>query len=188
MKPKQKQKSLGFTLIELLVVISIIGLLTTVIFTAVSDARLKARDARRKADLRAIRTALTIYYNQYNRYPDEKPQTACGGSDAWASSNGTCGGQWLTTDANFYQILAQVPRDPRNTGTNAGWASTNYVYSYFPALSGRDYELITQLENPNDPDRCANRAAYYHNLEPNLPWCAPWPNNVNRNAQIYSDH
>ncbi len=179
----------GFTLIELLVVISIIGLLSSVLLVAFNNARVKARDARRKADFKQINTALNIYYDTYGQYPPGKPQTSCGGTDVWASSNGNCGGQWLTTDQNFYKIMAAVPKDPLNQGTNAGWGDGNNVYSYAVSLANnQDYELVTQLEVPTDPDRCATRQANYHNLVPNIPWCAPWSGNMGRSQNIYTDH
>lgn len=61
MPPLAKFLRTGFTLIELLVVISIISLLASVVFTSVNTARKKARDARRLADIIALRTALTAY-------------------------------------------------------------------------------------------------------------------------------
>src|SRR4051812_36710993 len=132
----------GFTLIELLVVISIISLLSSVVLSSLGSARIKARDTKRKADLRQITLALALYYDKYGQYPPNKPQTSCGGADVWATSNGTCGGQWLTTDANFYQFMPSVPIDPKNVGTNAGWGDGNNVYSYVPSLSNnQDYEL-----------------------------------------------
>lgn len=180
----------GFTLIELLVVISIISLLSSVLFAAVNSGRVKARDARRKADLKQIQTALALYYDAYGTYPPARPQTSCGGTDpAWASSNGTCGGQWLTANANFYAFMPSVPTDPTNQGINAGWGDGNNVYSYDPSLANyQDYELMTQLEHPSDPDRCGVRVKYYHNVTPNIPWCAPWPNNLGRSQNIYTDH
>ena len=57
-KPAKK----GFTLIELLVVISIISLLATLAVTSLQNAQKKSRDTRRIADLRQIRTALELYY------------------------------------------------------------------------------------------------------------------------------
>ncbi|MDO8592522.1 MAG: type II secretion system protein [bacterium] len=76
----------GFTLIELLVVISIIGFLTTTAVVMLDSARKKARDARRLADFKQIQTALGLYYDTYNRFPDSD-FAGCGGWDA--SGNGT---------------------------------------------------------------------------------------------------
>ena len=59
----------GFTLIELLVVISIIALLASVVLTSVNSARVKARDARRLADLDQVRLALDFYLDANSRYP-----------------------------------------------------------------------------------------------------------------------
>ena len=62
-------RSKGFTLIELLVVIMIIGLLASMVIVSVSQSRAQARDAKRKADVQAIKTALEQYYQTKNAYP-----------------------------------------------------------------------------------------------------------------------
>lgn len=59
----------GFTIIELLVVIAIVGLLATIVTTSVSGARVKARDAKRVADLATLRISIEQYYNDYSMYP-----------------------------------------------------------------------------------------------------------------------
>src|SRR3990167_2418030 len=58
-------KNRGFTLVELLVVIAIIGILASVVLVSLNNARQKARDARRIADIRQVSLALENYYN-YN--------------------------------------------------------------------------------------------------------------------------
>lgn len=63
-----KRKS-GFTLIELMVVLSIIALLSALVFAALSKARAKARDGRRTADLHQVRTALEMYQDTHASYP-----------------------------------------------------------------------------------------------------------------------
>ena len=62
------RKQAGFTLIELLVVIAIIGILAGVILASLSSARAKAQDAKTKAELHQIQTALELYYDQYGTY------------------------------------------------------------------------------------------------------------------------
>ncbi len=121
-----KQK--GFTLIELLVVISIIGLLSTVISIALANARQRARDTKRLADVRQLRLALDIYYNQNNStYPDPDPNTG-----------GMCGG-WNTSSYDPFitalkntGVTSKVPVDPLNTGSNGCGIYAYRYYRYSP--------------------------------------------------------
>lgn len=62
-------KKKGFTLIELLVVIAIIGILSSVVLVSLTSARAKARDAKRIADVEAIKAALALYYDTNSSYP-----------------------------------------------------------------------------------------------------------------------
>lgn len=64
-----KKNKRGFTLIELLVVIAIIGLLSTLSILALNQARARARDAKRVADVKQVQTALEMYYNDVGDYP-----------------------------------------------------------------------------------------------------------------------
>lgn len=80
-----KKNKNGFTLIELLVVIAIIGLLSTLSILALNQARARARDARRVADVSQMRTALEMYYNDNANYPDT-PSTTPGAAITGASS------------------------------------------------------------------------------------------------------
>jgi prepilin-type N-terminal cleavage/methylation domain-containing protein len=90
-----KQK--GFTLIELLVAIAIIGLLSSVVLTSLSEARARARDARRKSDLDQIRTALIMYYDTHGDYMET-------GSGCGYSGNGI---GWFNHDYNTYLAMSE---------------------------------------------------------------------------------
>lgn len=63
-------KKEGFTLLELLIIIAIIGILTTVITSAVQTAKASARDVRRLSDMRNIQTGLQLYFDKQREFPD----------------------------------------------------------------------------------------------------------------------
>ena len=71
-KLTQLKRSAGFTLIELLVVIAIIGILSSVVLASLNTARSKARDVRRRADLKQVQLALELYYDSNNSYPSTR--------------------------------------------------------------------------------------------------------------------
>jgi prepilin-type N-terminal cleavage/methylation domain-containing protein len=101
----------GFTLIELLVVIGIIGLLTTLSVVAFTNSRIKARNARRVADIKQVQTALEMYYNDNNAYP------------ASLDFSGT--GSLATGTKSYMAILPSNP-SPRNDGA---CLDNNYLYA-----------------------------------------------------------
>ena len=62
------KKSKGFTLIELLIVISIIVILTIIIFSSFGQAQVGSRDKKRIADISSIQLTLETYFNQHGYY------------------------------------------------------------------------------------------------------------------------
>lgn len=59
----------GFTLIEILVVATIIAMLAGIAATSYITLTRNSRDARRRADLEQIRSALEMYRSNNNTYP-----------------------------------------------------------------------------------------------------------------------
>jgi len=119
----------AFTLIELLVVISIISLLASVLLLGLNNARIKARDSKRKDDIQALRTALDVYYhNGNNAYPN----------------GGTAGSP--NTEVDIQQLssflvptyVSKIPNDPSSGPGN---------YEYVWKNNGADYGLLVPFGN-----------------------------------------
>lgn len=66
----------GFTLLELLVVIAIIAILASVGLGSYTRSQRKARDARRRSDLKQIQNALEQYYSINGSYPNSEDAVA----------------------------------------------------------------------------------------------------------------
>lgn len=63
----------GFTLIELLVVIAIIGVLASVVISAVNTARQKGQDAKARSELKSIRSAIALLEDDTGKWPGGCP-------------------------------------------------------------------------------------------------------------------
>lgn len=129
-------KKRGFTLIELLVVIAIIGLLSSVVLASLSTARAKARDSKRRADMKNILTALQIYQDRYGCIPVTTGGSTCGFG---TGMNMMQSGGWnYSSQGNFMPFLATgtepimktVPVDPINNMPGDNTANT-YAYRYY---------------------------------------------------------
>ncbi len=112
------ESSEGFTLLEILIAISIIGILSVFGMTAYTNSLNTGRDARRRADLEQIKSALEMFRSDSinSRYPLN-----------------TEGLDILETGNPRY---LNVPLDPRD-GLN---------YAYYASNNGSDYALGTNLE------------------------------------------
>ena len=69
-KLDRKTKIMGFTLIELLIVVSIISLLSSMVFAALGTARTRGRDAQRIRNIEEIHTAIELYILANKYAPD----------------------------------------------------------------------------------------------------------------------
>jgi prepilin-type N-terminal cleavage/methylation domain-containing protein len=129
----------GFTLIELLIVISIIGILSGFLFVNFAGVRERGRDTARKNDLRQIKTALRLYYNDYQTYPlHSTPGYSIRGCGV--SADQTC--NWATPFTANNTNYMQLPIDPVSVDY--------YTYRYFQTDAGEGFQLCVALENASD--------------------------------------
>ncbi len=161
-----KKNIFGFTLIELLVVIAIIGVLASVVLASINSARVKARDARRIADLGQVATALELYYDANGQYPPDaiSCDTSAGPSGdippACSPGSNTTPGPGDFWAAGGFRLVSPTfisipPSDPRNIRP--------YFYLYDPVQTGTHfgiscpsgnacaYIMSTLLESANHP-------------------------------------
>jgi general secretion pathway protein G len=150
---KQARSQAGFTLIELLVVISIISLLSSVIMAGLNNAKMKARDAQRIADLEQIRLALELFFDDNGYYPQADCGWDCNGYRYGYNSS-----SWDLLAADLAPYIAKLPKDPINSHC-VPWSVSVDCFSYTYGNVGRylyepTYDLTARLEDTSHPERC----------------------------------
>lgn len=157
MPSHSNHKKSGFTLIELLVVISIIGILASFIVASFTSAQKKARDSKRKADLDAVKKALTLASNDCSGggFPSIGGLAAAG--DVRYADNPSPDNLMYYLNTNKY--IQKSPQDPMQTGVNRynyNNSGTTVANVCPDTLGGRTissapkFLLRATLENGND--------------------------------------
>jgi len=126
-KSTHQSKTTGFTLIELLVVIVIITILATMATVMLSNARAKARDAKRISDIRQLSTALEMYYNDQGYYP------------TYITANTS-----LKSPDNLTTYLSLIPINPTSADGNC---PVNTDYAYQTQSNNTSYTITFCLGN-----------------------------------------
>lgn len=123
---KQQDCNRGFTLIEMLVVMTIIGLLSSSVLVGLNEARSRARDARRIADIRQIQNGLESFYFSNRGYP--------------ADMN------------SLYENIPNLPRDPQHDPAIPESGRYGYVGINRAFGKPQGYVLGVCLENNRPAD------------------------------------
>jgi len=165
---KQKGHALsgveGFSLIELLVAIAIIAVLLALALPNYLGARERARDSKKKSELAQLKTALRLYYNDYQRYPAVAvPVSGEGlGTIAGCKVGGTSACP-CKTDAFDFATSTDIGCDAVATIYMKRFPSNitfgNNVDYYGVTSDGEDFCIKTPLENISDADIAASQKA-----------------------------
>lgn len=136
----------GFTLIELLVVIFIIGILATLIISNLQGARQRAQDSSKKSELHQLKTALRLYYNDYQKYPDDATAnlTLAGCGTAGTSPCPSCGSaDFAAGGTDGCQTTYMKDITPQGS---------YFFFKYYDCDDDDDFRLKTTLENLSDSE------------------------------------
>ncbi|MES2749719.1 MAG: prepilin-type N-terminal cleavage/methylation domain-containing protein [Patescibacteria group bacterium] len=122
----------GFTLVELMVAISIIGILSSIVYANFGEARKSSRDDIRKTSLKELQLAIEFYKAQNDRYPAAGCSVAAG---SYAEASASCT-DYITGLVPDY--IPALPRDPSSENT----AGQGFMYR--TDASGDDYKLMVK--------------------------------------------
>ncbi|KKR87952.1 MAG: Tfp pilus assembly protein, major pilin PilA [Candidatus Curtissbacteria bacterium GW2011_GWA1_41_11] len=161
---------LGFTLIELIVVISIIGILATIGTATYTTAQQKSRDVRRKQDLGALKSALILYYRDYDNFPSADTT-----NDEYFASDGSL--NWIP---GLKDYLQKPIKDPIQTSLPIFLAFGNFFQYVFDNLTKPSEVFAAVTEHPLQ-DKGLSAANVSFNL---VDWNMGYKFTPNVNGQI----
>jgi prepilin-type N-terminal cleavage/methylation domain-containing protein len=121
---RKLKNSRGLTMIELLIVIAILALLIIILMWFLRNQPHKARDAKRKADLKQYQVAFEDYFNDNESYPPDGAIDNCSSGD-------------------LRPYVPNIICDPR---------PGNNPYDYIVGTDGTWFAICADLENDSDPD------------------------------------
>lgn len=117
-------------MVELLVVLAVIGILSSIVFASMSQARATARDKKRVTDLAQIQLALKLYQTQNGHYPKE--------ADGFSgpSGGGICTDCTNKISEEIRKYMGTVPEDPLYDSDNPSYPY-RYYYDGFHLCRGK---------------------------------------------------
>jgi len=155
---KNRQSLTGFTLIEVLVVVSIIGILSALIYVNFTEARNSSKNRAWQTELKEVQLALEVYKSQNGYYPsaqkDFYAQAACKATSGLSAESDDCPVFPIIEDF-IPNYISELPKDQDtsiggcnmvykvDSATDASW----YKFSAENCLVGVDSTSGTQAED-----------------------------------------
>ncbi len=115
-------KNKGFSIVEILAVLAVLGVLTAIFIPRLLNSRIAANEAAALAGLKAIYSAVNMYYEDTNSYPDSledlvEPNSSISYIDAQLASGSKDGYDYGYSSAAVQDFsLNANPAVPGNTG------------------------------------------------------------------------
>lgn len=132
----------GFTLIELLIVVAIIGILAAIAVPNFLNAQMRAKVARTESDMKAVSTALEMYYLDHNSYVDDHD---------YPSDRSQRGLFKLTSPIAY---MASLPQDAFGSSAVQSFSEGNSTFEFGSGnLSGKPWPNKAYIIISPGPDR-----------------------------------
>lgn len=135
MKNTTSNSNKAFTLIELLVVVSVLGVLVALLLPNLVSVRMRSRDAAKKQDLLQLKTALRMYYNDFQVYPANSGSGQILGCGSGTTACPNSDGSFAAGNSVYMKTMPDFD-----------------VFYYTQVDSGDSFLTATLLENASDPD------------------------------------
>lgn len=148
----------GFTLIEMLVVIAIISILIGIGVNTFVSAQKKARDVKREAQLKDLKTALELYYLDHGHYYIT--------GSTWYGETPAPPCPYNVTTQDYIPELAPtyikaLPHDPRANENCAGF--------HYRSTDGSGYKVLLH-QSAEAPDRYNPGKTFFDHKRTNWSW------------------
>lgn len=127
----------GLSLVEMMVVISIIAVLSGIIYASFEDARKQARDKARMTALKELQLAVELYKAQNGTYP-----TNCnGGTNTTFYGPGPDSGAYEQCEGDYItglvpDFIDELPEDPKSEDVPG--------QGFFYRTNGSSYKILVQ--------------------------------------------
>lgn len=137
-----RKKNEGLTLMELVISLAIVGILAIWMITGLKPkAQIdKAKDSKRKSDLKRIQTALEDYYNDHNCYP-----------------------KTLVCNDSFQPYLKKIPCDP-DGGSYYYSPQQSDCPQYYRVYTKLSYKLDPEIKKLGCQNGCGSKGAYNYGI------------------------